>query len=131
MIGRFDRPMARHRETRPRLRLLIGAAVALGPGKARLLDAIDDAGSISGAARAMGMSYRRAWTLVEAMNRDFREPLVETTAGGPGGGGAGVTEAGHEALRRYRAMEEKAAYAVAGEIDAFAELLARVPPEED
>jgi len=123
--------MAKRGETRPRLRLLVGAAVALGPGKARLLDAIDEAGSISGAARAMGMSYRRAWTLVEAMNRDFRDPLVETNAGGAGGGGAGVTAAGHEALRRYRAMEEKAAQAVAGEIDAFAGLLARVPTEDD
>jgi len=123
--------MAKRRETQPRLRVLMGAAVALGPGKARLLDAIGETGSISAAARAMGMSYRRAWTLVEAMNRDFRNPLVVTTAGGAGGGGAGVTPTGKEALRRYRAIEQKAARAVAGEIDAFADLLARVPPEED
>ncbi len=123
--------MAKRGETRPTLRLLLGAAVALGPGKARLLDAIAEAGSISAAARAMGMSYRRAWTLVEAMNRDFRAPLVATNAGGAGGGGAHVTDAGHEALRRYRAMESKAARAVADEIDAFADLLARVPPDED
>ena len=123
--------MARRGASRPRLRVLMGAAVALGPGKARLLDAIDEAGSISAAARMMSMSYRRAWTLVEAMNRDFRSPLVVTSAGGAGGGGAGVTPAGFEALKRYRAMEQKAAKAVAPEIDAFAKLLARVPSEDD
>jgi len=123
--------MAKRGETEPRLRVLMGAAVALGPGKARLLDAIGETGSISAAARAMGMSYRRAWTLVEAMNRDFRKPLVETNAGGAGGGGAVVTAAGADALRRYRQMERKAARAVAGEIDAFAELLVRVPPEAE
>ena len=101
----------------------MGAAVALGPGKADLLQAVAESGSISAAARAMGMSYRRAWTLVEAMNRDFREPLVATSAGGSGGGGARVTPAGREALGRYRAMEDKAAAAVADEISAFAGLL--------
>jgi molybdate transport system regulatory protein len=115
--------MAKEREATPRLRILVGAAVALGPGKADLLDAVADAGSISGAARAMGMSYRRAWTLVEAMNRDFREPLIETSAGGSGGGGARITDAGREALRRYRAMEHKASAAVADEISAFSDLL--------
>ena len=101
----------------------MGAAVALGPGKADLLDAVDQAGSISAAARNMGMSYRRAWILIEAMNRDFKEPLVETSAGGSGGGGAQVTAAGNEALRRYRAMEHKAISAVKKEMSAFANLL--------
>jgi molybdate transport system regulatory protein len=115
--------MGKARESTPRLRILVGAAVALGPGKADLLDAVEKAGSISAAARAMGMSYRRAWVLIEAMNRDFREPLVETAAGGSGGGGAQVTATGREALRRYRAMEDKASAAVADEISAFADLL--------
>jgi molybdate transport system regulatory protein len=115
--------MAKRREATPRLRILLGAAVALGPGKADLLQAVAEAGSISAAARAMGMSYRRAWTLIEAMNRDFKKPLVETSAGGAGGGGARVTEAGAEALGRYRAMEDKASAAVADEIAAFSELL--------
>ena len=121
-------PMTKDRESGPRLRILLGAAVALGPGKAALLEAVAEAGSISGAARAMGMSYRRAWTLIEAMNRDFTQPLVETSAGGSGGGGARVTESGHEALRRYRAMEKKASAAVKKEITAFADLL-NDPPE--
>ena len=121
--GRFDWIMAKQRESAPRLRILMGAAVALGPGKADLLDAVDREGSISAAARSMGMSYRRAWILIEAMNRDFREPLVETVAGGAGGGGAQLTPAGQEALRRYRAMEDKATKAVAKEMSAFADLL--------
>ena len=120
--------MTKDRESGPRLRILLGAAVALGPGKAALLEAVAKAGSISGAARSMGMSYRRAWTLIEAMNLDFKQPLVETSAGGSGGGGARVTEVGHQALKRYRAMEDKAATAVKNEIAAFAELL-NDPPE--
>jgi molybdate transport system regulatory protein len=115
--------MEKQRESSPRLRILMGAAVALGPGKADLLDAVDHAGSISAAARTMGMSYRRAWILIEAMNRDFKEPLVETSAGGTGGGGAKVTAAGQEALRRYRAMEDKATAAVKKEMSEFADLL--------
>lgn len=115
--------MEKERESTPRLRILMGAAVALGPGKADLLDAVEQAGSISAAARAMGMSYRRAWILIEAMNRDFKQPLVATSAGGSGGGGAQVTQAGHDALRRYRIMEDKASAAVKKEMSAFAELL--------
>ena len=69
----------------PRIRILIGASIALGPGKASLLEAISQTGSISKAAKSMGMSYRRAWTLVDAMNRDFVSPLVESSAGGRGG----------------------------------------------
>ena len=122
-MGRFDWTMEKERESTPRLRILMGAAVALGPGKADLLDAVDQAGSISAAARNMGMSYRRAWILIEALNRDFKEPLVETTAGGSGGGGARVTAAGQEALRRYRAMEYKASAAVKKEMSDFADLL--------
>ncbi len=121
--GRFDRAMAKDREATARLRILIGAAVALGPGKADLLEAVARTGSISAAARDMGMSYRRAWTLIEAMNRDFKKPLIETAAGGRGGGGAQVTDAGHEAIRRYRAMEDKASAAVSAEIAAFSALL--------
>ena len=115
--------MEKERDSTPRLRVLMGAAVALGPGKADLLDAVKREGSISAAARTMGMSYRRAWILIEAMNRDFKKPLVETSAGGSGGGGARVTAAGNEALRRYRAMEDKATAAVKNEISAFADLL--------
>jgi len=122
-LGRFDWTMEKELESKPRLRILMGAAVALGPGKADLLDAVEQAGSISAAARNMGMSYRRAWILIEALNRDFKEPLVETAAGGSGGGGARVTAAGQEALRRYRTMEHKASAAVKKEMSDFADLL--------
>lgn len=108
---------------RPRIRLLIGDAVALGPGKASLLEAIGETGSIAAAARAMGMSYGRAWQLVQAMNGDFRGPLVERTAGGRGGGGAALTGLGREALERYRAMEARADAAVADALDEFTALL--------
>lgn len=109
----------------PKIRILIGAVVAIGPGKADLLQAIGKTGSISAAAREMHMSYRRAWLLVEAMNSAFRRPLVEAETGGQGGGGARVTELGEEVLRRYRAMESRAARAVAGDLRKLARLIAR------
>ncbi len=108
---------------RPRLRILLGEAIAMGPGKADLLDAIGATGSISAAARRMGMSYRRAWVLVDEMNRAFRDPLVIASAGGARGGGAEVTDAGRDALARYREMEAKAARGIADEIARFSELL--------
>lgn len=80
----------------------------LGPGKIALLEKIAETGSISGAARALAMSYKRAWDLVEAVNRVFPEPLVSTQTGGRRGGGAGLTPAGHDAVRRFRATEKAA-----------------------
>ena len=108
----------------PRLRILIGAATSLGPGKADLLEAIARQGSISAAARAMGMSYRRAWMLVDTMNRSFRDDLVVTATGGRGGGGAQVTPFGLEVLARYRRTEAKASAAVEDDMAAFAGLMA-------
>jgi len=112
------------RQSGPRLRILLGTDIALGPGKADLLDALARTGSISAAAREMGMSYRRAWLLVDTMNACFRQPLVETATGGKGGGGARVTEFGLDVLARYRAMEIKAAAVVASEMRDFMRLLA-------
>ena len=74
-----------------KLQLFCGDEIAMGPGKADLLEAIAREGSISGAGRALGMSYRRTWMLVDVMNRCWRQPLVETSAGGSHGGGARVT----------------------------------------
>ena len=91
-----------------RLRLWHDDEVAMGPGKADLLEAIEQTGSISAAARAMQMSYRRAWLLVDVMNRCFREPLVHSSAGGAQGGGARLTEAGGRVLAQFRAMEQAA-----------------------
>ena len=107
----------------PRVRILIGSATALGPGKVGLLEAIAQRGSISGAARDLGMSYRRAWMLVDTMNRCFTSDLVETNTGGKGGGGARVTDVGLDVIQRYHDMEAKAAASVVAETDDFAKLL--------
>lgn len=88
-----------------KLQLFCGDEIAMGPGKADLLEAIAREGSISAAGRAMGMSYRRTWLLVDAMNRCWREPLVEASAGGSHGGGARVTAFGMDVLRQFREME--------------------------
>lgn len=89
-----------------RLRVEHAGEIALGPGKVDLLDAIERTGSLAGAAEAMGMSYMRAWKLVQTMNACFREPLVETARGGSARGGAGLTEAGRAVRDLYREMDE-------------------------
>lgn len=109
-----------------KIRLYAGEDIALGPGKADLLEAIAEEGSISGAARAMGMSYSRAWLLVDAMNRCFRAPLVETGTGGARGGGAKLTRQGSAALARYRAMERKARTAIQADLAALRRNLRKV-----
>lgn len=88
-----------------KIQLFCGNEIAMGPGKADLLDAIRAQGSISGAGRAMGMSYRRAWLLVDAMNRCWKRPLVETSPGSAHGGGARITPFGEDVLTRYRALQ--------------------------
>ena len=95
----------------------------MGPGKADLLRAIGQTGSISAAARQMEMSYRRAWLLVDTMNQAFKSPVVVTLTGGKSGGGAAVTEFGKEVLRRYSAMEKKASASVLAELRKFTELM--------
>ena len=101
----------------PRIRVVEreSGTIALGPGKADLLDAIAHSGSIRAAAEELGMSYMRAWTLVRTMNRAFLTPLVEKSRGGAQQGGASLTARGREVLVAYRAMEETAARAIAAE----------------
>jgi len=101
------------------LRVLGKGAPAIGPGKAELIERIGETGSISAAARAMGMSYRRAWQLVEALNRDFRQPVVTTAVGGTRGGGAQVTPFGRRVVAAFRAMEGKASSAIAADLRRF------------
>ena len=115
--------MARYRGLT--LRVLGARAAALGPGKAELIERIDQTGSISAAARAMGMSYRRAWQLVEALNADFRAPVISTAIGGQRGGGASVTAFGRRLAARFRTMEDKASAAVAADLRRFAADLKR------
>lgn len=111
--------MAMSKAPQPSIRILFGAATSLGPGKIALLEAIQQTGSISAAARAMNMSYRRAWLLVEAMNQAFSQAVVQTSAGGKRGGGAIVTPFAQDLLRRYREIECKAAAAVRDELSAL------------
>jgi molybdate transport system regulatory protein len=92
-----------------KLQIACGDALALGPGKADLLDAIKTHGSISAAGRALGMSYRRAWLLVDEMNRCFDPPVVETLRGGGLERGARITDTGILVLQAYREMEAEAA----------------------
>jgi molybdate transport system regulatory protein len=108
-----------------RLRLYLGDEIAMGPGKADLLEAIQETGSISAAGRQMRMSYRRAWLLVDTMNRCFRTPLVATERGGAGRGGATLTPLGVEILARFRAMEAAAQAASTSEAKALIAQLAR------
>lgn len=89
------------------LRLLLGDKIAIGPGKANLLEAIHRTGSISQAAKSLDMSYRRAWQLVNVMNSCFKSPLIETQKGGTHGGGAAITPIGLEILDLYRIMQQK------------------------
>ncbi|MFV0512559.1 MAG: winged helix-turn-helix domain-containing protein [Jhaorihella sp.] len=96
----------------------------MGPGKADLLELIRDTGSISAAGRAMKMSYKRAWSLVETLNTMFRAPLVEPVRGGAGGGGARLTETGTVVLAQYRALEQAAAEAGADQVAGLRDLLA-------
>lgn len=108
-----------------RLRLMLGGEIALGPGKADLLEGIKRTGSISAAGRELGMSYKRAWLLVDTMNRCFRDPLVEAGSGGKAGGGAALTPLGEDVLVRFRSMEAAAAKACAADLKALKAKLAK------
>jgi molybdate transport system regulatory protein len=113
----------RHARGATKLRVMFGTEIAIGPGKAELLDAIAATGSISESARKLGMSYRRAWLLVDTMNRCFREPLVASATGGAGGGGARVTPFGRRVLASFRAMQARVDRAIDPELTRFARLL--------
>jgi molybdate transport system regulatory protein len=102
------------------LRVLAGEFPAMGPGKAQLITLIDSLGSISAAAREMGMSYRRAWQLVEAINASFNQPVVVTAIGGKRGGGAVVTDFGRRMVQAYGVMESKASAAIASDLGKYA-----------
>jgi molybdate transport system regulatory protein len=107
------------------VRVDFGAERALGPGKVRLLEAIGKTGSISRAGRALGMSYRRAWLLVNDMNRCFRALVVATQPGGVRGGGAALTPFGVELIANYRAIEAQATAAATSHLRALENSLRR------
>ena len=106
-----------------RIRIVFGEDAMLGPGKADLLERIRETGSIAAAGRSMSMSYKRAWSLVEEMNRAFRDPLVDSSRGGARGGGARLTEAGEAVLANYRKLEDILSEAGAARIGAIRSML--------
>ena len=101
------------------IRIDLSGHGAIGPGKIRLLELVGESGSISAAGRAMKMSYRRAWMLIDNLNRCFRSPVVETQLGGTRGGGAVLSALGHDVIARYRAIERAAAKATAMQLAAL------------
>ena len=113
----------RHPRGPTKLRVMFGPEIAMGPGKAELMQAIAETGSITASAKRLGMSYRRAWLLVDTMNRCFREPVVASATGGARGGGATVTDFGRRVLERYRAMLGSVDRALDPELERFAALL--------
>jgi molybdate transport system regulatory protein len=102
-----------------RLRVVLGRDIAVGPGKADLLEGIKETGSIAAAGRRMGMSYKQAWLLIDTMNGCFTKPVVEAAKGGKAGGGAHLTPLGEEVLARYRRMQTSTEEVIAGDLAAL------------
>jgi molybdate transport system regulatory protein len=111
---------------RVRVSIVLESGARIGPGKAKLLESIRDTGSISAAARGMGMSYKRAWLLLDSINQAFTEPVVTAAPGGAGGGGAILTAFGAEVLERYTRILDRAA---ASAVEDLAALARRVRPD--
>ena len=106
-----------------RLRVPIGDKIAIGPGKAALLEAIEETGSISAAGRKLNMSYRKAWLIVNDMNKFFVEPLVSAAKGGSKGGGATLTDMGRLVIQKYRKLEKTAWDSISREMAKMGQLL--------
>jgi molybdate transport system regulatory protein len=106
---------------RLKVSIVFESGARVGPGKAKLLESIRETGSISAAARDMGMSYKRAWLLLDSMNQAFTEAVVTAAPGGAGGGGATLTPFGAEVLERYRRIYERAAATATDDIAALAQ----------
>lgn len=108
-----------------RMRVIAGETNAIGPGKIELLEAIDATRSIAAAAKSLGMSYRRAWLLVDELNQALCSPAVAATTGGARGGGSALTETGHQAVELYRKIEQQSAQACSEEIQQIVALVRR------
>ena len=105
------------------MRVMLGESIAIGPGKIALLEALAEAGSINAAAKRLGMSYRRAWLLIDELNACLREPAVVSATGGRHGGGSELTALGAELVRLYRAIEHDAVASCRHDIDALKGML--------
>lgn len=111
-------------ELRFRLRVTAGDAIAIGPGKIALIEAILVTGSITAAAKSLDMSYRRAWLLLDGLNRSLAKPAVDSVKGGPHGGGSRVTDVGLQLIALYRNIETTAARACRTDVSRLLRLLA-------
>jgi len=103
----------------------IGDDIVLGPGKIEILRKLGEGHSISSAARELGMTYKRAWALIDTLNKGFGQPVVETVSGGRGGGGANLTPLGQELVVRYLELEQKLALAAEADLQALEQLCDR------
>jgi molybdate transport system regulatory protein len=119
-MGTRSRKTAHAIMVRPRL--YIGESIAIGPGKIDLLRQVDVTHSISAAARALGMTYKRAWLLIDSLNQGFGRPVVETAIGGKGGGGATLTVLGKQLVECYAAIEARLNTAAQDELEALLRL---------
>lgn len=111
------------------VRLRFGDDARIGPGKIALLEAIARTGSIAAAGREMGMSYRRAWLLIDSLNRMFDEPVVHASSGGAHGGGAGLSALGGQLVAAYRAMEQETEAAVSRHFKTLKSRMVRGEPD--
>jgi molybdate transport system regulatory protein len=117
--------LSRQPEVRFRMRIRQADAVAIGPGKIDLLEAVRQQGYISAAARSLGMSYRRAWLLIDELNRTLKAPATSSETGGSAGGGCVLTPVGEKIVRLYREIEAEAARTCAPQISALTKLMKR------
>ena len=122
--GKSRKAAAAKPETRFRLRVTAGDAIAIGPGKIALVEAIAETGSITAAAKRLDMSYRRAWLLLDELNRSLAKPAVDSAKGGQHGGGSRVTPVGLQLIALYRGIEATAAKACRVEVALLLRLLA-------
>ena len=108
-----------------RMRVTAGDAIAIGPGKIALLEALDETRSITAAAKALGMSYRRAWLLIDELNRSLQSPAVASATGGLHGGSSALTDSGRQLITLYRGIEAEALKACQADIKKLMKMLAR------
>lgn len=126
MPSKTAAPAARAKpRARFRIRITVGEVIAIGPGKIDLLEAIAETGSITAAAKHLDMSYRRAWLLLDELNRALRRPAVDSAKGGAHGGGSALTEAGRDLISLYRRIEKTAAQSCQADLARLMAMIAR------